>query len=104
MRQILLAAAAVTLLAACAGPSPEEIAAADDARCAEYGFPAGHPDYGNCRFALDQMRFQAEQAKATNALAAASQLGAMQQIYRTQPATSAAPVNCYQNSMGWTCW
>lgn len=66
MRAVLVAAIAGLALASCA-QTPEQIAAADAAKCAEYGFPIGHPDHGFCRMTLDQQRMLAETARATAA-------------------------------------
>lgn len=69
MRVVLVAAVAGLALAGCnkadwgIPPSAEEIAAADTATCASYGFPVGHPDHGFCRMTLDQHRMQAELAQ-----------------------------------------
>jgi hypothetical protein len=80
MRVILVMA--LVMLAGCAtGPTLEELAAADDAKCTEYGYPAGHPEYGACRMLVEQMRIDAEVAQAAAQANRAASAAAAYGIY-----------------------
>jgi hypothetical protein len=62
MRVIVTAAAATLTLAACTKadwttpPSAAEFAVADQAKCASYGYPMGHPEHEACLKAEIAMR------------------------------------------------
>jgi hypothetical protein len=62
-------AAALVALAGCA-PGEEQLAAADHATCVEYGYPMGHPEYGQCRMLVRQMRLEEKTAQSMRAAAA----------------------------------
>lgn len=51
-------------------PTREERAAADDAKCRQYGFTPGTEGYGNCRLQLDQIRATKQAAAASEQVAA----------------------------------
>ena len=75
MRVIVTAAAATLTLAACTKadwatpPSAEALAAADQAECASYGYPVGHPEHGACLMELDRQRAEVEIATRTGVMA-----------------------------------
>lgn len=67
----MIAAAACLGLASCAGgPTPEQIAASDDAQCQSYGYAPGEYGYGQCRMQIDQGRQQRRAAIAAAYLGA----------------------------------
>lgn len=75
MRAILTAAAATLTLAACTKadwgipPSAEQLAAADQAKCASYGYPVGNPEHAACRMMLARQRAEAAIAMRTGVMA-----------------------------------
>lgn len=75
MRGILAGTAMVLAIAGCTKadwgipPSAEEIAAADEAKCATYGYPVDHPEHGLCRMLLAQQRAETELARRTAVMA-----------------------------------
>jgi hypothetical protein len=72
---IVTAAAATLALAACTKvgegipPSAEELAAADQAKCASYSYPVDRPEDWACRMILDRQRAEAEIAMRTGVVA-----------------------------------
>lgn len=59
-----LVAAALSGCASMSGPTAEEIAAADDYKCQDYGYKRGTDGYAQCRMQMDQQRAQARAAMA----------------------------------------
>jgi hypothetical protein len=101
MRAPLLIAALVGLAGCANGPTPEELAAADVATCAEYGMPVGHPDHGECRLILDQIRVQQAQAEAAQRASMAAALGAYSQYMQAiAPPQPVAPAPAYPTGGG----
>jgi hypothetical protein len=54
------------LLAGCAGPSPQEIAASASADCSAYGFQYGTPEYGQCMMQKSGQAHQLEMQRREN--------------------------------------
>jgi hypothetical protein len=75
MRAIMTAAAATLALAACTKvgggipPSGEELAAADQAKCASYGYLVDQPEHEACRMMLDRQRAEADIEMRTGVMA-----------------------------------
>ena len=75
MRGIFAATVVVLAVAGCTKtergipPSTEEIAAADQAKCATSGYPVGHPEHAGCRMMLDRQRAEAAIAIRTGVIA-----------------------------------
>jgi len=74
---IRIAAPAIALaLAGCAaGPTPKQIAAADDATCRSYGTTPGTDNYLACRMHLNQLHLTADIAEAQRSQALANSIG-----------------------------
>lgn len=100
MPRVLLAIMLASCLSACAtGPTPAQIAAADDASCQSYGASPGSDAYYQCRMAKDQQRQQARAALA----AAILSRPAPQPYYLPPPAPVVAaprPLNCTSMPVG----
>lgn len=54
LRPLLLLALALPVLSACGHPSPQGVAAANDAQCRSYGFEPRGTNYRECRRLLDR--------------------------------------------------
>ena len=97
MRIIFVIVAAVTLAGCAMGPTPQQVAAGDDAECRSYGAAPGTDAYFNCRMAKDRQR---QQNRA--ALAAALISSPPPQPVYVSPQVVAPPpsVNCTSSRIG----
>lgn len=99
---VVLMSMVVAGCASLAGPTPEQIAAAQDAECRSYGAKPGTDAYVDCRMRLVQMEQQRRTALATAIISRPRPEPYMVVVPTPAPITTTPRINCTSRTIGST--